>query len=259
MGVRPCDPGSGRDGRLDRLQVGVAAGADAGQRMHRAAQIRGLTRGPVRQCRADHPRLQAQRTQRVELIAGERHDALRVGGNLHESGSTPAALWAGRLRGPDRPRGVPSARIVRAAIVSEHSGARDLGGGGDHRCRARDACAGATGRVTTAAAAARKPTLAAAAARAGRIPLSGTGPTSTSRPGEATAASARAAAGQQWSAASSTVCRTCPSWRPLGGRLGQPLFAVALLDVRRTVTAEAPRWENSRLLGRIRPDRYKAT
>jgi hypothetical protein len=44
-----------RVGRRDRFQVGIAAGTDTGQAVHRIAQIAGLSRGAVRQRGADDP------------------------------------------------------------------------------------------------------------------------------------------------------------------------------------------------------------
>ena len=57
--------------RTDLVQVGRAAGANGGQIVHGSAEIGRLGVGAVGQRGADDARLQAQRAQRIELVAGQ--------------------------------------------------------------------------------------------------------------------------------------------------------------------------------------------
>ena len=70
--------GCGSDG----AQVGSGARARGRHVVHDGAEVGRLTGRAVRQRGRDDPRLQAQRAQRVELVAGEHHDALRVRAHL---------------------------------------------------------------------------------------------------------------------------------------------------------------------------------
>ena len=117
-------------GRLDGLQVRLAAGARAGHVVHHLAQIRGLAGGAVGQGGRNDAGLQAQRAQRVELVAGQHHDALRVG--AHGGGARRVAnltIRRARVEG----RGIGCTRFVGPALIAEHAGAGDLGGAGDDR------------------------------------------------------------------------------------------------------------------------------
>ena len=125
--------------RRDGIEVGGAAGADGGHAVQRAPQIRGLIGGAVRpvwQGGGDDPGLQAKRAQGVELVTGEHHDALRVGRHLGHVGGDAGGVMG---RPGRRPRvggsGVVRAGVVGLAVVSQHPGTGDLGGGGDQRPR----------------------------------------------------------------------------------------------------------------------------
>ena len=72
--------------RLDRAQVGVGAGAHTRQLVNNGAQVGRLVRGAVRERGPDDARLQTQCAQRVELVAREHDDALRVVGHLRSVG-----------------------------------------------------------------------------------------------------------------------------------------------------------------------------
>jgi hypothetical protein len=130
-------------GSLDRGQVGAAAGADARQLVHDRAQIRRLIRRPVRQRGPDNPRLQAQRTQGVELVAGEHHDALRIVGDLGGVRLDPGRVVGGPGRRPGIRAGrFRCTRLVGPTLVAQHARPGDLGRTGDHRRRRRLASTG---------------------------------------------------------------------------------------------------------------------
>ena len=86
-GVRACEP---------RIRSGAAAWMPArsgalrvpiaGQVMHGGAEIRRLAGRAVGQRGGDDAGLQTKRAQRVELVAGEHHDALWIGGHLGVTG-----------------------------------------------------------------------------------------------------------------------------------------------------------------------------
>ncbi len=135
-----------RFGGLDRGQVRVAAGANAGQLVHDRAQIGRLIRRAVRQRRRNDPRLQAQRAQGVELITGEHHNALRI---LRHLGCV--GLDTGRVVGASRrwpgiwSRRFGCTRLVRPSLVAQYTCAGDLGGAGDDRCGRRLVVTGGSG------------------------------------------------------------------------------------------------------------------
>ena len=109
QGLRAQDQ-VGRGG-LDAGQVGRAAGAHRRQVMHDRAEIRRLAGRAVGQRGGDDAGLQTERAQGVELVAGEHHDALRIGGHLGVTGGV--ADPAGRT-GPGRAAPAPVRRIRRA-------------------------------------------------------------------------------------------------------------------------------------------------
>ena len=102
-GVRPANPGSDR-GRAARIasRSGALRVPTAGTSCTTRAEIGRLGVGAVGQRGGDDARLQAQRAQRVELVAGEHHDALRIGRHARCS---PAAWRTSRVGGrPGRAR-----------------------------------------------------------------------------------------------------------------------------------------------------------
>ena len=125
-------------GGLDRGQVWAAAGAHARQLMHDCAQVGRLSGGAVRQRGPDDPRLQAQRTQGVELVTGKHDDALRLVGHLDGVGRHPRRVVGGPGRRPGiRPGRLRCTRLVWPALVAQNARSGDLGGAGDHRRRSR--------------------------------------------------------------------------------------------------------------------------
>ena len=125
----------------DGLQIRRTARTHTGRVMHRPAEVGRLTRRSVGRRRGDDPGLQAQGTQRIELVAGEHHDALRISGYLGQvrGDARGVARRAGRRPRIGRGR-VPCARLVGLAVIAQHPGARNLGGWRDHRprrCRGR--------------------------------------------------------------------------------------------------------------------------
>ncbi len=134
-----------RRGRPNALQIGGAAGANAGHVVHDGAEIRRLAGRAVRQRGGDDARLQAQRAECVELVSREHHDALRV--VAHQGGARRVTDLALRRAGVHRHR-LGRARLVGPALIAEHAGACDLGGAGDDRLL------GARGRRTSARSAA---------------------------------------------------------------------------------------------------------
>ena len=120
--------------------VGLGAGADRGHIVDR--RCRGTTaawpgRTAVGRRRGHDARLQAQRAQRVELIAGEHHDALWIGRDVDVTAVGSAVDAAGRLAGI-QPRGFGRTGVVRPALIAQHTRAGDLGGAGDDAAGGRD-------------------------------------------------------------------------------------------------------------------------
>ena len=116
--------------RADRRQIRRTAGADRGQIVHGGAEVGRLAVGAVGQGGGDDAGLQAQRTQRVQLVAGEHHDLLRFRANHGAAcgvADVPVAL--ARI---DRQR-IGRAGLVWPALITQHAGARDPGGAGDDR------------------------------------------------------------------------------------------------------------------------------
>ena len=147
--------------------------------------------GAVRQRGPDDPRLQAQRTQGVELVTGKHDDALRLVGHVDGVGRHPRRVVGGPGRGPGiRPGRLRCTLVVWPARVAQNARPGDLGGAGDHHA---DPLRPGGPDVQPPQMAAEI-VAAAAAASVGRIPLSGTRPTLTS--GRLTPAAAKGGAGE---------------------------------------------------------------
>ena len=121
-------------GGLDGFDVGRAAGAHARHVVDDLAQIRRLAVRSVGHRGGHHPRLQAQRAEHVELVAGEHHDALRV--LPHLGFACGMADRTVRRPGVDGRR-FGCAGFVWPALIAEHARTGDLRGAGDDGLPAR--------------------------------------------------------------------------------------------------------------------------
>ena len=101
FGVRACEPRikSGL-AALIAVRSGLLRVPTPGSLCTAVPRYDGWSDEPSGSAAADHAGLQAERAQRVELVTGEHHDALRIGGHLDGVRLHPAALWACRVAGP---------------------------------------------------------------------------------------------------------------------------------------------------------------
>ena len=120
--------------RPDRGQVRVDLVPTPGRSWMTVPRYDGWLDDPSGSAAATMRDCRSQRAQRVELVAGEHDDALRLGRHIGLPGGVAhrPRRWAGIGR-----RGLRRARFVGPALIAQHAGVGDLGGAGDHATPAR--------------------------------------------------------------------------------------------------------------------------